>query len=66
MTGVLAGHGLVSEGAAFRDDRSRLRWNSVSGVGRGLCSCGVLSPVCASAAERKRWHRSHKAEVAGR
>jgi hypothetical protein len=56
----MRGHGLVAEGAAFRADGSRVYWNSVSGTGHAVCACGAMSPVLASAAQRKRWHRHHK------
>jgi hypothetical protein len=66
----LAGHSLINEGAAFKDDptlRSKSRrviWNTTSGVGFGLCSCGARSPILDSANMRKAWHRNHKDNVA--
>lgn len=73
---VVVGHGLLCEGAAFRDGsctttpcaghlmhRHRVRWNSVGGPGHALCACGVLSPHLPSAAQRRAWHRAHKQDV---
>ena len=62
------GHTLRSEGAAYSrtadgERHTRARWNSASGVGYGLCSCGATSDILDSAGLRKRWHRNHKAEV---
>ena len=50
------------EGGAFNIDGRRL--SPSDKVGYGKCSCGLLSyTLYASAAERKRWHKSHKDEV---
>ena len=67
MTRV-SGHTLTSEGAAYRvfgDSQypKRVQWNTTSGTGFALCSCGARSPILDSANLRKAWHRSHKAEV---
>lgn len=61
----LAGHALVSEGAAH-DDAGRALWvdGRRSGPGRGKCECGTLSDRLASARQRQQWHQAHKAEVA--
>ena len=65
----LAGHGLRSEGAPFmlNEDgnwaRSSRHFSTVSGVGRGPCECGAVSPLTNSSTDRKKWHREHKAEV---
>ncbi len=37
--------------------------DSVRGEGHAVCQCGVLSPHVATGADRKRWHRAHKARV---
>lgn len=60
---IVPGHGLQFEGRAYDDDA---RWVLYGKTGRGLCSCGELSPVLPSIAARKRWHREHKAEVKAR
>lgn len=63
----VAGHGLVSEGAAYgRSDGGgfyRINLWTVGGSGFALCECDAFSPYLESAAKRKRWHREHKAEV---
>lgn len=65
---VMPHHALVAEGAAFlldplKDERPyRVMWNTVGGRGRGLCSCGEMSEVLDSGAQRKTWHRGHKLE----
>lgn len=61
---TVAGHGLLNEGAAFDECGCRLQWGTVGGGGRGRCSCGEFSAWLPSAAERKRWHKGHKADVA--
>lgn len=66
------GHTLRSEGAAYEaaagqpDRTRRVRWNSTSGDGFGLCSCGARSAIYRSASLRRAWHRAHKAEVVAR
>ena len=65
---VLKVHSLLAEGAAFEwvdGQPSRVRWNSVSGTGVGVCSCGATSMIVDSAAKRKEWHRLHKAWHSG-
>jgi hypothetical protein len=32
-------------------------------IGRGKCSCGLLSPVLDSGPDRQEWHRGHKLDV---
>lgn len=66
----VAGHELQAEGAAFQTGRAtinrrpeRIQYNTVSGVGFGLCSCRAQSPILDSAAKRKAWHREHKQEM---
>jgi hypothetical protein len=59
---VLAGHGLIREGAPY-DDKSARMYDQRGGSGRGLCSCGTLSPVLGSDSQRKKWHRTHKDEL---
>ena len=62
---LVAGHTLRFEGAphAVDEDRQVVRiWEGR--YGRGLCSCGALSDLLHSTAERKRWHAAHKAVVA--
>lgn len=77
---AVRGHALQDEGAAFRyvglgDRRGDVRQhgdlevvramaNSVAGHGFAMCECGMRSPVFDTAAERRRWHRTHKAEEA--
>lgn len=69
MGARVPGHSLVSEGAAYAVEESgriaRVRWNSVGGYGRGLCSCGEFSDLLTSAHQRKKWHREHKSQVSG-
>ena len=57
----VSGHTLRYEGAAYRSDGMPERRHN--GWGHGKCSCGELSGALANTAERKRWHRRHKAEV---
>lgn len=61
----LAGHTLRSEGAPFvrlgAGPRGTYRPNGR--IGRGLCSCGVMSDVLDSNAKRKKWHRDHKDDI---
>lgn len=38
-------------------------YDSVRGRGHGVCECGTLSGHLLTGAERRRWHRSHKARV---
>lgn len=38
-------------------------YDSVRGAGHAACSCGALSPHETTGADRKRWHRQHKARV---
>lgn len=66
--GPVRGHGLVMEGRAHVVNiRGEVvpEWgfSGVGGLGRGLCSCGELSPLLPSAGRRKAWHRQHKADV---
>ena len=67
----IKGHTLRFEGAphVVAEDGRVVRvygsYGGVSGFGRGLCSCGALSDLLDSAHQRKKWHREHKAEVAG-
>lgn len=65
---IVKGHGLCCEGAAYSRGEGgqrhiRSRWNSTSGVGYALCSCGATSDILDSANLRKAWHREHKVEV---
>lgn len=62
-------HTLVREGQGFAIGPSRYMSGTgwvpdPSGVGR--CSCGETSAALPSKAARKRWHRSHKADVLAR
>lgn len=64
----LSGHTLWSEGwpveVADNNDRGWRELRHRSDVGRALCSCGEMSEVLLSAAERQRWHREiHKPAV---
>lgn len=61
----LAGHELQSEGAPY-DSNGKLTnilYGGTSGVGRGKCSCGALSPDLDSGNQRKAWHRDHKDQI---
>lgn len=58
---VVAGHGLVSEGHAFNADGS---W-SHERTGHAKCGCGEMSEELPSTSARQKWHRGHKADVAG-
>jgi len=57
-------HSLVSEGYPFDENSNPISHpigvRATTGVGRGLCNCGMLSDVLSSTAARKRWHREHK------
>lgn len=57
----LAGHGLVAEGAAWVMPGQRA-WIG-NGPGLALCSCGMYSPQIKNRAQRKQWHKDHKADV---
>lgn len=66
---IVKGHGLVQEGKALRKDgcktcdywyRARL---GVGGEGHGKCSCGAVSDHLLSGADRKAWHKDHKALI---
>ena len=69
----VSGHTLWHEGMALAaaecqtgpcmNRRGGLGRNGVYGEGHACCSCGAVSPHLSSGAERKRWHREHKAEV---
>lgn len=61
----IAGHALLREGLPY-DDQGRYPLSSQGEKqqqGRAKCSCGALSPNLPSGAQRKAWHREHKAEV---
>jgi hypothetical protein len=60
----VAGHTLISEGAAHDDSGRRIGYSVPFGTaGRGKCSCGTLSEPLPSTGARKRWHRDvHKPE----
>lgn len=63
---LVPGHTLAYEGAAHDDKgqvESRNGYVFRGGSGRAKCSCGELSPVMTSAAQRRQWHRSHKASI---
>lgn len=57
---LLKRHTLLFEG---RPITASFAWG-VGGSGPARCSCGETSPVLTSGADRKRWHRRHKAAVA--
>lgn len=61
----VSGHTLRFEGRAYTDEGKVIDpWSSdAPWRGRGMCSCGTMSDVLNTRAERKRWHREHKAEV---
>lgn len=66
----LSGHTLRSEGAPFRwsaDSGRYVRINALYGPATGdgfaLCSCGTVSQMLHSNAERKRWHGLHKQQI---
>jgi hypothetical protein len=54
----LAGHGLRHEGRYW----TGFRYVS-GGTAPGVCECGATSKPLPSAAERQRWHRTHKDAV---
>jgi hypothetical protein len=56
----LPDHELWSEGHAIESRNQPRRPRE----GRGECSCGELSPVLPSTAQRKQWHRDHKHDLA--
>lgn len=64
------GHGLLHEGGPFllpgccasADVETPAR-NHYDRIGHGVCRCGEQSPCLDSGAERKRWHREHRAAV---
>lgn len=56
------GHGLRYEGAAFIGTAIRAQWEA--GPGMALCECNTYSPVIKNRAQRKQWHRDHKADIA--
>ena len=59
-------HNLKADGAPFKADGTPV-WDdkSTRGTGHAKCSCGDLSPVLGSRAERQRWHKEHKADPNG-
>lgn len=57
---VMRGHTLVAAGAAFDPYGARVN-DGMGGVGRARCSCGGFSPPLPNRAERRAWHRAHKA-----
>ena len=61
------GHKLMGEGAAYDGYRTLMQpfSRSTAGRGRAWCECGELSDVYETAADRKRWHREHKAAILG-
>ena len=63
----IRGHALQDEGAAFNGEKHpvRVKWNTVSGIGYGLCQCGARSTITDSSNHRREWHKRHKAEVLG-
>lgn len=65
---LVPGHTLAYEGAAHDDKghvESRGGYVFRGGSGRAKCSCGELSPVMTSAAQRRQWHRDHKNDIRG-
>lgn len=61
---LVPGHTLRHEGAphAVNERGQTVRLNE-GRYGRGLCSCGALSDLLDSNAQRKWWHARHKDEV---
>ena len=66
----LSGHALRAEGKPFvwsSDSRRWMRTNAMygsdTGDGSAMCSCGTVSQMLHSNAERKRWHAIHKQQV---
>ena len=58
------GHGLARRDERFIEiGNTIMRLQACAPAGRAKCECGELSPVLWSAAERKAWHREHKANV---
>lgn len=58
---LVKGHTLVREGWPHWSNDDPLNFRSKKG--RGKCSCGAMSEWLGSTAQRKRWHKQHKAEV---
>lgn len=63
----LVGHTLRSEGKPYwwsfesqRHVRTNVLYGHDNGHGLALCSCGTVSQMLHSNAERKRWHAIHK------
>jgi hypothetical protein len=66
----LSGHTLRAEGKPFvrsQDSSWHVRANALHGFdtkgGFALCSCGEVSQLLYSDAERKRWHGVHKQTI---
>jgi hypothetical protein len=68
---AIRGHGLINEGVGYSpsvppETLLRRYWYSAHDVnGVAVCRCGAVSPPLPSNAARKRWHKAHKADVAG-
>lgn len=61
---LVPGHTLRNEGAPHAvNERGQTVRLTEGRYGRGLCSCGELSDLLDSNAQRKRWHARHKSEV---
>lgn len=66
----LAGHALIARGRAYVHPRclhcQRDSWGKRPPGGHGCCECGALSLAHeATNAARQKWHRQHKAALAG-
>lgn len=55
----LPGHELWDRGSAIEGGNSYYEPR----LGTGKCSCGKRSPQLTSKAQRKAWHRDHKADL---
>lgn len=64
---LVPGHTLAHEGAAHDENGEVLVGHTGyvfrGGSGRAKCSCGELSPPMTSTAQRRGWHRGHKASI---
>lgn len=60
-------HALKHNGAPYTDDAilaNPLDTSITSGLGRALCTCGILSEPLATGSARRAWHKAHKAQAA--
>jgi hypothetical protein len=62
----ITGHALLNEGAGYDDNGDRIgSWiANTAGEGRAKCQCGELSEWLPSGGARRKWHASHKTQIA--